>query len=170
MDIVNKPPHYTQLDGIECMDVIEDLGLDHHFHLACAFKYIWRWDTKGDPLKNLKKAVWYINRYIKFIETTGVKFDIITGIREHIENPDHYNKAKYECIDLIEKLGLYKSHHVANAFKYLYRWDSKDNPVENLDKARWYLDRKIELMSTVEESPLSNPNYDGSPYYKVTCG
>jgi|CXWL01.1.fsa_nt_gi hypothetical protein len=146
VDIVNKPPHYTQLDGIDCMDVIEDLGLDKHFHLACAFKYIWRFNSKGDLKNNLKKSVWYINRYINFIGTNGIKFTETSGVREQINNPDHYNKSKYECIDLIEKLGLYKDHHVANAFKYIYRWDAKDNPVENLKKAVWYLNRKIELL------------------------
>ena len=62
-DPVNHPSHYT--DGtIEVIDFIEDKQLP--FHLGNAVKYICR-AGKKDPSKeveDLRKAVWYINRYI----------------------------------------------------------------------------------------------------------
>ena len=64
---IEHPSHYTQ-GKIEVIDFIEDQKLD--FRLANAVKYICR-AGKKDPLaevEDLKKAVWYINRYI---EKTG---------------------------------------------------------------------------------------------------
>lgn len=66
-DVVNHPSHYTQ-GKYECIDIIEDLGAN--YHIGNAIKYLWR-AGKKDPTKtieDLKKAVWYINRYIQFIE------------------------------------------------------------------------------------------------------
>lgn len=63
-DNVNHPSHYT-FGNIEVIDAIEDWGLG--YHLGNAIKYIAR-AGKKDPTKtieDLKKAVWYINRYIE---------------------------------------------------------------------------------------------------------
>ena len=66
-DPVNRPAHYT--DGrIEVIDFIEDKQLG--YHLGNAVKYISR-AGKKDPEKtaeDLKKAVWYLNRYIDRLE------------------------------------------------------------------------------------------------------
>ncbi len=66
-DNVNHPAHYT--DGrIEVIDFIEDKQLG--YHLGNAVKYISR-AGKKDPEKtaeDLKKAVWYLNRYIDRLE------------------------------------------------------------------------------------------------------
>ena len=66
-DPVNHPAHYT--DGkIEVIDFIEDKNLP--YHLGNAVKYIAR-AGKKDPEKeseDLKKAVWYLNRYIEKLE------------------------------------------------------------------------------------------------------
>ena len=63
-DMVNHPPYY-QRGGYECIDVIEALQLPHH--LAEAFAYIWRAGIKdrATEIEDLKKAQWYINRYIE---------------------------------------------------------------------------------------------------------
>lgn len=65
-DNVNHPTHYTT-GKIEVIDFIEDQKFP--YHLGNAVKYISR-AGKKDPTKtveDLQKAVWYINRYIKFI-------------------------------------------------------------------------------------------------------
>ena len=66
-DPVNHPSHYT--DGkIEVIDYIEDKQMGYHLGNAC--KYISR-AGKKDPSKtieDLRKAVWYINRYIEVLE------------------------------------------------------------------------------------------------------
>lgn len=70
-DLVNHPGHYN-LPGLpECIDVIEGLKLP--FHLAAVMKYIWRAGRKPDNslLQDLKKAQWYLSRYITKLETNG---------------------------------------------------------------------------------------------------
>lgn len=66
VDNVNHPAHYT-FGSIEVIDVIE--GLELPYHLGNAVKYIARAGRK-DPAKteeDLRKAIWYINRYITFL-------------------------------------------------------------------------------------------------------
>ncbi len=59
-DEVNHPAHYTH-GKYECVDVIEDWKLP--WHLGNALKYICRADHKGDPIEDIKKAIWYLQRY-----------------------------------------------------------------------------------------------------------
>jgi len=66
-DPVSNPSHYKApgLD-VECMDVIQALGLD--FPTGSALKYIWRHRNKGRPLQDLKKARANLDRAIQAIE------------------------------------------------------------------------------------------------------
>ena len=62
-DMVNHPPHY-KAGGIETIDFIEAKELG--YHLGNAVKYISRAGIKTEcPVEDLRKAVWYINRYIE---------------------------------------------------------------------------------------------------------
>ena len=60
-DVINHPSHYTR-GKIEVIDFIEDQGLS--FHLGNVIKYVARAGSKGDKLEDLKKARWYLDRYI----------------------------------------------------------------------------------------------------------
>lgn len=64
-DPVTNPKHYTSHpSGIECITIVEHLN----FNLGNAIKYIWRAGLKSDdPVQDLQKAVWYINREIQRI-------------------------------------------------------------------------------------------------------
>lgn len=72
-----------------------------------------------------------------------------------VNHPPHYTAGGVECIDALTAatVGLEGIEAVctANAIKYLWRWKRK-NGVEDLRKARWYLDRLISL-SAVPQSP-----------------
>lgn len=70
--------------------------------------------------------------------TTDKKPDRITNAIDH---PSHYNRGKIEVIDFIEDQGL--SFHLGNVIKYIARAGSKGDKLEDLKKARWYLDRYI---------------------------
>ncbi len=59
-------------------------------------------------------------------------------------NPSHYRNhpSGVECIDITEHFGF----NLGNAIKYIWRAGLKTtSPVEDLKKARWYLDRQIAL-------------------------
>lgn len=66
IDVVNHPPHYKSDSGIESIDVIEGFGLN--FRLGNTIKYILRHNKKGNPLEDLKKARWYLDREIEKLE------------------------------------------------------------------------------------------------------
>lgn len=63
-----------------------------------------------------------------------------------VNHPPHYkSESGLESIDVIEAFGL--GFHLGNAVKYILRCEKKGAAVEDLKKARWYLDREIERRS-----------------------
>lgn len=64
-----------------------------------------------------------------------------TSDRDPVDHPAHYNADGIEVIDVIEAFGL--GFRLGNVVKYILRADRKEQPVEDLRKARWYLDREI---------------------------
>jgi hypothetical protein len=63
-------------------------------------------------------------------------------------NPSHYKQGGIECIEAMRVAlgGGFLGYLRGNAIKYLWRYDRK-NGVEDLKKARWYLDRLISEVS-----------------------
>lgn len=70
-DPVNHPKHYTQ-GGIECIDALEAATTDLTGWEATltwqTLKYLWRWKHKGNPLEDLAKARFYLDRLIQKVE------------------------------------------------------------------------------------------------------
>lgn len=66
---------------------------------------------------------------------------------ESVDHPAHYRPGKYEAIDVIEEWGL--GFCLGNVVKYIARHGLKGSPLEDLKKARWYLDRAITEMERV---------------------
>lgn len=64
-------------------------------------------------------------------------------MNDPINHPSHYTSGRFETIDVIEDWQL--GFHLGNAVKYISRAGKKDPAkiVEDLKKARWYLDREI---------------------------
>lgn len=58
-----------------------------------------------------------------------------------VNHPPHYNHGGKETIDYIESLGIGFEFCVGNAIKYLSRAGYKDDIVQDLRKALWYIDR-----------------------------
>lgn len=58
-----------------------------------------------------------------------------------IDKPKHYNITGLEPITAIEAWGL--NFHLGNTVKYIARAEHKGTPLEDLKKARFYLDREI---------------------------
>jgi hypothetical protein len=59
-----------------------------------------------------------------------------------VNHPKHYtaHPSGVECITVTEHMGFC----LGNAVKYIWRADLKHDAVEDLKKARWYLDREIQ--------------------------
>jgi hypothetical protein len=58
-----------------------------------------------------------------------------------VNHPPHYTQhpSGVECIQITEHMGFC----LGNAVKYIWRADLKADAIEDLKKARWYLDREI---------------------------
>ena len=76
------------------------------------------------------------------------------GNVDMVNSPPHYNQTGIECIDAISAAtdSGFKYYLQGNIMKYLWRFDYKNKPVEDLEKARWYLDRLIEEVMADGES------------------
>lgn len=66
----------------------------------------------------------------------------VSQVKSAVDHPSHYNVGKIEVIDAIEDWGL--NFSLGNAVKYIARADHKGKPIEDLRKARWYIEREIE--------------------------
>ena len=66
-----------------------------------------------------------------------------------VERPDHYNTGAIEAIEAISASmdsEQYFGYLKGNVMKYLWRYDYKEKPVEDLRKADWYLNRLIDAL------------------------
>lgn len=61
---------------------------------------------------------------------------------DNVNHPAHYtgHPSGIECIQIVEHYGFC----IGNAIKYLWRAGLKGDAIEDLKKARWYLDREIQ--------------------------
>lgn len=87
----------------------------------------------------------------KAIDDTGAT----AANHDPVNHSSHYTTGRIECIDAIESAtngltgGL--AYCTGAAIKYLWRWSRKDG-VQDLRKARWYVDRLIQLVEEGEQS------------------
>jgi hypothetical protein len=59
-----------------------------------------------------------------------------------VAHPRHYasHPSGVECIEITEHLNFC----IGNAMKYLWRCGLKDSEIQELEKAKWYIEREIE--------------------------
>ncbi|MGH3956444.1 MAG: DUF3310 domain-containing protein [Mycobacterium sp.] len=72
---------------------------------------------------------------LKKLGTTGAEGD-------PVNHPSHYTShpSGVECITVTEHMGF----NLGNAVKYIWRADLKDNAIQDLEKAAFYVNREIE--------------------------
>ena len=78
----------------------------------------------------------------QLVPTTGARPEP-TPENDPVNHPSHYTDGRIEVIDFIEDKQL--GFHLGNTVKYVARAGKKDpsKAVQDLEKARWYLDREI---------------------------
>lgn len=76
------------------------------------------------------------------ITTRDEKIDEQCEVGSHvsINHPFHYKGKKMEAINIIEDFNL--DFHLGNAIKYILRAGKKNDKIEDLKKAIWYLERE----------------------------
>lgn len=92
-------------------------------------------NTEETPIYDSKKLTAY-KPTIKRVDEQGVRIE-----HDAVNHPSHYTRGKIEVIDFIEDQQL--PYHLGNVIKYIARAGHKGDKLEDLKKARWYLDRYI---------------------------
>jgi len=67
-DAVNKPAHYNLGGGVECIDYIKQVLTLDGFISYCQgnmIKYQHRHGYKGNPVEDMEKAQWYLNKMLE---------------------------------------------------------------------------------------------------------
>ncbi len=62
-------------------------------------------------------------------------------VADPVNHPPHYTShpSKVECIQITEHMGF----NLGNALKYIWRADLKNDAIEDLKKAKWYIEREL---------------------------
>ena len=63
-------------------------------------------------------------------------------MKDNVNHPSHYTShpSGVECIQVTEHMGF----NLGNAVKYVWRADLKNDAIEDLKKAKWYIEREIQ--------------------------
>lgn len=78
-------------------------------------------------------------------KASPIEWDAVRVVKnDPVEKPDHYNVGAIEAIEAIKASmhpAEFRGYLKGNALKYLWRYDYKGKPVEDLRKCRWYIER-----------------------------
>ena len=74
------------------------------------------------------------------------------NVVDMVNSPPHYNQTGIECIHAISAAtgDGFKHYLQGNVLKYLWRFDYKDKPLQDLQKAQWYLNALVEEVTANE--------------------
>lgn len=79
--------------------------------------------------------------------------------KDMVNKPAHYTSGGIECLDAIRASmtdEAFKGFLKGNVLKYIWRYEKKFNPSEDLRKAQWYLNRLEEI------NEKTKPDYGSS--------
>lgn len=111
-------------------------------------------DGVGNPLGTIEERINWVKPSIEF--KNAVTNELINQRKraDNVNHPSHYTDGKIEVIDYIEDKKL--NYHLGNVVKYVSRAGKKDKSktIEDLKKARWYLDRYIEKLEERYEEKI----------------
>lgn len=73
-----------------------------------------------------------------------------------VDHPSHYNTGDIETIDYLESLGIAEDFCAGNAIKYLSRYKHKGKVLEDVKKAKWYVNRLVKILEEQSEQAQKN--------------
>lgn len=95
--------------------------------------------------EELRMANYSERRLPRFVDA-GQEAPVLERKPDVVNHPAHYNNGKIECIEAIEASMSpeeFKGYLKGSTLKYLWRYRYKGNPVQDLSKAQWYLNRLL---------------------------
>lgn len=121
-------------NGIMSEDTITKICKDMNCYV-CPFSISKNRDTycfNRDSLDNYKIAQKQLRAY---------EFKAKFKQDDNVNSPTHYNVGKIEVIEAIEEWKL--NFNLGNAIKYIARCEHKENKKQDLEKAKWYIEREL---------------------------
>lgn len=115
----------------------KDADLDKTAVALAAHEKVLRSGVAVDSDKYYARIDAQMRKYDKEVEGGSVPHEA-----NMVSHPPHYTVGGIEVIDFIEAKGL--SYHLGNVVKYVSRAGKKDDALQDLQKARWYLERAIQ--------------------------
>ena len=111
----------------------------------------------GEPVKVWSTDDDFPDIMAEWKEVTLVDYDLqqfrakevksTKGKVDQVNCPSHYNKGDVECIEAIKSATVGKKGIeavcVANVIKYLWRYEEKGKPLQDVQKAKWYLEKLL---------------------------
>lgn len=118
--------------------ICPELHPDHYVNKRCELDYAHAGMHKAGVLRWISHISF--EDHMKQVEEEHGPFDDEVDMVNH---PPHYrgHPSGVECIQITEHMGFCLS----NAMKYIWRADLKNDAIEDLEKAAFYLDREIKL-------------------------
>lgn len=115
------------------------LPRDNGFIVSDCFKDIFNGDTFTDEniIRNYTAIFGDVKKDSPKEETKTVDKSPVK--KEMVNHPTHYQGNKFEVIDIIEDYKL--DFCLGNAIKYILRAGKKDDIIQDINKAIWYLER-----------------------------
>ena len=128
-----------ELNGVEVTAKVKDV-----YHLAHSSLGIDEWVADVEAIDG---RTWTIDDNYVFYSLPDENEEPQKTLDDKVSRPSHYTYGDIEIIDFIEQVTKdYKpelAFAIGNAIKYISRANRK-NGKEDLDKARWYLNRAFE--------------------------
>ena len=82
------------------------------------------------------------------------RFEVLEDDADMVNHPDHYTYKSTECKDIIsvmtEGLEGEEAYYMGAVVKYLYRYPKKNNAIQDLQKAKTYIDMIIKKLESEE--------------------
>lgn len=122
-------------------DIAAALGLKVARVYAVNFYDNTKKKTKKKNWKTVAIATSTASAYEKLAQAYKNKKEVAKATPDNVNHPAHYKVGGIETIDFIEAKQL--NYNLGNVVKYITRADHKGNNIEDLQKARWYLNREI---------------------------
>jgi hypothetical protein len=106
------------------------------------------WEGKSLSIHSFEKDIFTLVNPINSCLMEYHLLDVLEPVVDEdlVNNPMHYGTGEIECIDYLKdnmSEGTFQGYLEGNTKKYLHRWRYKGNPLTDLKKSRWYLDRLI---------------------------
>lgn len=118
-----------------------------------------RKESEGKSILDCK--YWCVKHGWQTKEKCGICLKV-SDVFSKVNHPPHYTYGEIECMTYIEDQGLDKDHCLATALAYIVRAPHKGEFKRDIEKAVWYLNRRLTLIPDVLKEingPLTLPDF-----------